>query len=206
MTASEQRSRDQMLRGAPLGRRRNVSLKGCPQCAHDDPPATRSGPRRAPLPGALALTGCSGAGEDSAGSSATGNALRTEPQRRRERGRPCGAGSGARPHRPAEAPHEPHSRTGRPLTVQVKDVPKALEARAGTESAGGYVGNETTTRDGEGHERTRVVPSPSRSTTRSSPSWRRGKSHSQRQGGGRHRPGRGRGEPGSSRSAAGSAS
>ncbi|MET7698752.1 MULTISPECIES: DUF4349 domain-containing protein [unclassified Streptomyces] len=44
------------------------------------------------------------------------------------------------------------------LTVQVKDVPKALDdARTTTENAGGFVGNETTTRDDGGHERTRVV-------------------------------------------------
>jgi len=44
------------------------------------------------------------------------------------------------------------------LSVRVKDVPKALdEARTTTENAGGFVGNETTTRDGQGHERTRVV-------------------------------------------------
>ncbi|MFJ9559228.1 DUF4349 domain-containing protein [Streptomyces fuscichromogenes] len=44
------------------------------------------------------------------------------------------------------------------LTVQVKDVPKALdEARTTAENAGGYVGGETTTRDSQGHERTRVV-------------------------------------------------
>ncbi|MEV6759477.1 DUF4349 domain-containing protein [Streptomyces sp. NPDC051105] len=44
------------------------------------------------------------------------------------------------------------------LTVQVKDVPKALdEARTTTENAGGYVGNETTTRGSQGRERTRVV-------------------------------------------------
>jgi hypothetical protein len=44
------------------------------------------------------------------------------------------------------------------LTVEVKEVAKALDdARATAENAGGYVGNETTTRDGKGHERTRVV-------------------------------------------------
>ena len=44
------------------------------------------------------------------------------------------------------------------LTVQVKDVPKALdEARTTAENAGGYVGDETTSRDSQGHERTRVV-------------------------------------------------
>ncbi|MEW2299635.1 DUF4349 domain-containing protein [Streptomyces sp. NPDC006655] len=44
------------------------------------------------------------------------------------------------------------------LTVQVMDVPKALDsARTTAESAGGYVGEETTSRDSAGHERTRVV-------------------------------------------------
>ncbi|MFF9817919.1 DUF4349 domain-containing protein [Streptomyces sp. NPDC014006] len=44
------------------------------------------------------------------------------------------------------------------LTVQVKDVPKALDgARAAAEDAGGYVGDETTTRDEDGGEQTRVV-------------------------------------------------
>jgi hypothetical protein len=44
------------------------------------------------------------------------------------------------------------------LTVVVKEVPKALDdARATAENAGGYVGDETTTRDGRGHERTRLV-------------------------------------------------
>ncbi|WP_046729102.1 DUF4349 domain-containing protein [Streptomyces humi] len=44
------------------------------------------------------------------------------------------------------------------LTVRVKDVPKALdEARTTAEDAGGYVGDETTSRDSTGHEHTRVV-------------------------------------------------
>ncbi|MEW1778442.1 DUF4349 domain-containing protein [Streptomyces sp. NPDC086777] len=44
------------------------------------------------------------------------------------------------------------------LTVEVKDVPKALDtARTTAEDAGGYVGDETTTRDSGGRERTRVV-------------------------------------------------
>ncbi|MEV6123187.1 DUF4349 domain-containing protein [Streptomyces sp. NPDC052077] len=44
------------------------------------------------------------------------------------------------------------------LTVRVKDVPEALAAaRAAAEDAGGYVGDESTTRGSDGHERTRVV-------------------------------------------------
>lgn len=44
------------------------------------------------------------------------------------------------------------------LTVRVKDAPTALaEARTTTENAGGYVGDENTRQDEEGHELTRVV-------------------------------------------------
>jgi hypothetical protein len=44
------------------------------------------------------------------------------------------------------------------LTVEVKDVPEALaSARTTAEDAGGYVGEETTGRDADGHEHTRVV-------------------------------------------------
>ncbi|MET8681363.1 DUF4349 domain-containing protein [Streptomyces sp. NPDC004647] len=44
------------------------------------------------------------------------------------------------------------------LTVQVKDVPGALDrARTTVESAGGYIGDETTDRDADGHERSRIV-------------------------------------------------
>ncbi|EGX59720.1 lipoprotein, partial [Streptomyces zinciresistens K42] len=44
------------------------------------------------------------------------------------------------------------------LTVRVKDVPEALDAaRTTVEAAGGYVGSETTVRDGRGRERTRLV-------------------------------------------------
>ncbi|MFI8831803.1 DUF4349 domain-containing protein [Streptomyces afghaniensis] len=111
------------------------------------------------LAGALALTGCSGAGEDSAGSSADRGvaAPHANDKAGANEAAPGGAGSGARATAPPKLPTSHIIRTAS-LTVQVKDVPKALEeARAGTESAGGYVGNETTTRDGEGHERTRVV-------------------------------------------------
>jgi hypothetical protein len=44
------------------------------------------------------------------------------------------------------------------LTVRVKDVPAALdEARTAAENAGGYIGNETTDRDSEGREQSRIV-------------------------------------------------
>ncbi|MFE1223311.1 DUF4349 domain-containing protein [Streptomyces sp. NPDC058759] len=110
------------------------------------------------LAAALALTGCSGtdtAGSDSA--AAGGGAAKEEVQASADAGAP-GSGSGAdRATAPPKATASHIIRTAS-LTVQVKDVPKALdEARATTENAGGYVGNETTTGDGKGHERTRVV-------------------------------------------------
>ena len=44
------------------------------------------------------------------------------------------------------------------LTVRVKDVPSALDDTRNTvENAGGYVGDETTNRDDEGHERSYLV-------------------------------------------------
>jgi hypothetical protein len=44
------------------------------------------------------------------------------------------------------------------LTVRVKDVPSALDdARTTVETAGGYIGDETTNRDSQGHERSHLV-------------------------------------------------
>ncbi|WP_432118001.1 DUF4349 domain-containing protein [Streptomyces sp. bgisy032] len=115
------------------------------------------------LAAALALTGCS-AGEDSAGKSASDRGL-AAPQADDKAGAkeaaPGGAGSaaggGARATAPPKLTPNHIIRTAS-LTVQVKDVPKALaEARTSVENAGGYLADETTSRDGEGHERTRVV-------------------------------------------------
>ncbi|MFE7270139.1 DUF4349 domain-containing protein [Streptomyces sp. NPDC057623] len=111
------------------------------------------------LAAALALTGCSGAADDSASGSnaAGGGAAKSEVAAGAQEGAP-GSGSDAdRASAPPKATASHIIRTAS-LTVQVKDVPKALdEARTTTENAGGYVGNETTTRDEEGHEHTRVV-------------------------------------------------
>ncbi len=112
------------------------------------------------LAAALALSGCnasddSGSGGDS--KAAAGEAAQADSQAGAKEGTP-GSGSGA--DRASAAPKVTASHIIRTasLTVQVKDVPKALdEARTTIENAGGYVGNETTTRDEEGHERTRVV-------------------------------------------------
>ncbi|WP_460070566.1 DUF4349 domain-containing protein [Streptomyces sp. YKOK-I1] len=112
------------------------------------------------LAAALALTGCSGA-SDSGGDSASladkaaaGEAARSDAK--------AGAGaSGSQASSGASsAPKLTANRIIRTasLSVRVKDVPKALdEARTTTENAGGYVGDESTNRDGDGTERTRVV-------------------------------------------------
>ncbi|MEH0574913.1 MULTISPECIES: DUF4349 domain-containing protein [Streptomyces] len=116
------------------------------------------------LAGALALTGCSGAddtdaggkadkaavSEAGAGDAASGNSAAQDAKE----------GAGASASKATAAPKLTANRIIRTasLTVQVKDVPKALdEARATTENAGGYVGDETTVRDQDGAERTRVV-------------------------------------------------
>ncbi|MEU3888395.1 DUF4349 domain-containing protein [Streptomyces sp. NPDC029041] len=105
---------------------------------------------------ALALTGCS-AGDDASGGSNSAADHGADDKGVSGEAAPGGPASGAK----ATAPPKPaasHIIRTASLTVRVKDVPKALdEARTGVENAGGYVGNETTTRDAEGHERTRVV-------------------------------------------------
>ncbi len=110
------------------------------------------------LAAALALTGCSGAGggdgdsgslakEDRAASQADGKGA-------------AGAEDSAGGRQATAAPQVPTSHIIRTatLTVQVKNVPKALAAaRTSTENAGGFVGKETTSRDEEGREQTEVV-------------------------------------------------
>ncbi|MET4656741.1 hypothetical protein ABID80_000433 [Streptomyces sp. PvP037] len=112
------------------------------------------------LAAALAAGGCS-AGADSASSGAADKAARAEGQdalqEDAKQGAPGGAADGARETAPPEATANRIIRTAS-LTVRVKDVPGALdEARTTTENAGGYIGNESTDRDEDGHEHTRVV-------------------------------------------------
>ncbi|WCE00182.1 DUF4349 domain-containing protein [Streptomyces sp. HUAS 31] len=116
------------------------------------------------LAGALALTGCSAA-NDSGGDSkaAAGEAARADSDGGAnsdggaKEGAPGTGSDAGRATTPAKVTASRIIRTAS-LTVQVKEVPKALdEARTTAENAGGYVGNETTTRDEEGHEHTRVV-------------------------------------------------
>ncbi|MFH9013454.1 DUF4349 domain-containing protein [Streptomyces sp. NPDC017943] len=117
------------------------------------------------LAAALALTGCSGSADDSGGKSAAdrpaaGSQADDKAFGDGAAGAEAGAGgaaSGARATAPPKLTGSAVIRTAE-LTVRVEDVPKALDrARARVEEAGGYVGNETTTRDGKGRERTRVV-------------------------------------------------
>ncbi|MFJ5261978.1 DUF4349 domain-containing protein [Streptomyces sp. NPDC088387] len=111
------------------------------------------------LAGALALTGCTAGGGDDSG----GEAL-SEGAAQADSGAGAGGGadekSAAQPSRAPSAPKAPTSHIIRTasLTVQVEDVPKTLrEARTAVEGAGGYIGEETTTRDEDDAEYTEVA-------------------------------------------------
>jgi len=120
------------------------------------------------LAAALALAGCS-AGGDSGTSSSDGDAKSGAAPARQEGVTDSAAGVGAKgagnsAGGDAKSPGStPRLSTGdiirtASLTVQVKDVPDALDrARTTVENAGGFVGNENTSRDARGHERTRLV-------------------------------------------------
>ncbi|MEU6512591.1 DUF4349 domain-containing protein [Streptomyces sp. NPDC046978] len=116
------------------------------------------------LAAALALAGCSaggGSGADSSAGDAKSGAVAAQQDGAAGAGAKDGgnAAGGA-----AKGPGStPRLSTGdiirtASLTVQVKDVPDALDrARTTVENAGGFVGNESTSRDARGHERTRLV-------------------------------------------------
>jgi hypothetical protein len=110
------------------------------------------------LAAALALTGCTGAGDDSGSSSGDGDAAQSQAKEAAPgAAADDSAGGGKQATTAPELPASHIIRTAE-LTVQVKDVPKALAAaRTTAENAGGYVGQETTSRDEEGNEETRVV-------------------------------------------------
>lgn len=104
------------------------------------------------LAASLALAGCSADGSGGGDAKAASAA---------DAARPGAAGGAAERGKAARATPKlaPDAiiRTAS-LTVEVEDVPKALEvARTSAEGAGGFVGNETTSRDADGHEHTRVV-------------------------------------------------
>ncbi|MET8641466.1 DUF4349 domain-containing protein [Streptomyces sp. NPDC004074] len=120
------------------------------------------------LAAALALTGCS-AGGDSGADSSAGDAKSGAVAAQQEGAADSAAGAGAKDGGNAaggaakDPGSTPRLSTGdiirtASLTVQVKDVPDALDrARTTVENAGGFVGNESTSRDARGHERTRLV-------------------------------------------------
>ncbi|QEU91174.1 DUF4349 domain-containing protein [Streptomyces kanamyceticus] len=110
---------------------------------------------------ALALTGCSGGGSDDTDSGG-GKAAGVAPDEAgRSDGKQAGGGRGADSRAGKKQPVKPtdtHVIRTAELTVRVKDVPAALErARTAAEDAGGIVGNESTSRDDAGRERSRVV-------------------------------------------------
>ncbi|MEU6992745.1 DUF4349 domain-containing protein [Streptomyces sp. NPDC046465] len=115
------------------------------------------------LAAALALTGCSASGgsSDSGGDSdkAAGNAAPQEGGA--DSGSKAVAGGGRADQSGKKKPPEltgTHIIRTAHLTVRVKDVPEALDrARTVAEDAGGIVGDENTSRDDEGRERSRVV-------------------------------------------------
>jgi len=109
------------------------------------------------LAAGLALTGCS-TGADS--SSDGGSALSDNKAAQSRADGAAGAEAGASGKQATAAPQPAANHVIRTatLTVQVKNVPKALAAaRTTTENAGGFVGKESTSRDEEGREQTEVV-------------------------------------------------
>ncbi|SOD69034.1 protein of unknown function [Streptomyces sp. 1222.2] len=114
------------------------------------------------LAAALALAGCSdardgiGATSDSAADSKMDGSAEQEGALN-SKGADSGRSGAGESDAPAAIAPSHIIRTAT-LTVRVKDVPKALdEARTAVETAGGFVGSESTTRDGKDRERTRVV-------------------------------------------------
>ncbi|WP_399931361.1 DUF4349 domain-containing protein [Streptomyces kanamyceticus] len=112
------------------------------------------------LAAALALTGCTASGGDSGDHDKAAGAGDRAAGLEGAKGAKGAAGgqsdkSGGQKRPKLTGAHVIRTAT---LTVRVKDVPKALaEARAAAEDAGGMVGNESTSRDDEGRERSRVV-------------------------------------------------
>ncbi|MFF9037904.1 DUF4349 domain-containing protein [Streptomyces sp. NPDC014892] len=115
------------------------------------------------LAAALALTGCSGRDDASDSSkSAAGAGSRADADMAQQEGALADeSGNGYSKGKGSDAPPSvspSHIIRTATLTVRVKDVPKALdEARTAVEGVGGFVGSESTTRDGKDRERTRVV-------------------------------------------------
>lgn len=112
---------------------------------------------------ALALTGCTDAGN---GGSDSGDGDKAAGIQAEGDGKGAGGGradasgeaDSSSGKRKPPAPTDTHIIRTAKLTVRVKDVPAALEqAREAAEDAGGLVGKESTSRDGKGRERSRIV-------------------------------------------------
>ncbi|WP_371575906.1 DUF4349 domain-containing protein [Streptomyces sp. NBC_01314] len=116
------------------------------------------------LAAALALTGCgAGSADDGASGSKAGSDSKADTSAEQEgalygeNGNTSDRSGGKAADAPPRIAPSNIIRTAT-LTVRVKDVPKALdETRTTVENVGGFVGSESTTRDGKDRERTRVV-------------------------------------------------
>ncbi len=147
--------------GGPAGRRREAGRAAAP--------ARRVRARRAAVAGvllaaSLVVAGCSASSGESAAGDAAAPKGALAPSRAAD-GRTTGGGAAAEG---AARPGERGGRTPRvtpsqivrtaTLTVQTKDVAAALaRARAAVDGAGGYAADETTDRDPQGHDRSRIV-------------------------------------------------
>jgi len=147
------------------------------------PPATRNRrslgrhPRRSlalltagVLAAALAVAGCSNSGTDSrSATSERQHASEAPEQGEADAGEAADRAAGPKAddspgrqdssaeRKPPKIASDHVVRKAR-LTVRVKDVPSALDdARTTVETAGGYVGDETTDRDSQSHERSHLV-------------------------------------------------
>lgn len=122
------------------------------------------------LAGALAVAGCSDSGTDSGSATSERQYASETPEKSVAGGgeaadsaadskataRP-GEQDGSAARKPPKVASDHVVRTAK-LTVRVKDVPSALDdTRTTVETAGNYVGDETTNRDGESHERSHLV-------------------------------------------------
>lgn len=115
------------------------------------------------LAAALAVTGCGAAGGGSDSSADKAAAPGAGKARSGAADSAVSGAGGAKAGTPSKGantslPAGSHIIRTASLTLQVKDVSKALDAaRTATGDAGGYLGNETTTRDSQGREHTRAV-------------------------------------------------
>ncbi|MFF9109768.1 DUF4349 domain-containing protein [Streptomyces sp. NPDC014805] len=125
-----------------------LALPGC-GAAGDAGDAKSASDSRAAAGPADAAAGPAEAADDRAAGSGSGTGAG---------GAGAGVGNGKAAAASAPAPTAERIIRTASLTVRVKDVAKALDgARAAAESVGGYVGDETTIRDEDGGEQTRLV-------------------------------------------------